>query len=138
MKILPASISLAEYKRSVYIVQAKHGQTFEEFKDPEAWAHVSPNFKKFDKVELIAEDGSFYAEGLVIKITRTTAVIHFYLHCELNEKAESTEDAAYYAAFAGKAKWRVIRRSDSEVVESHIESKDEALALVDKLISEGE
>lgn len=138
MKILAPSINLAEYARNVWRVTALHGQSIDDFKDPESWAHVAFNFKRFDKVELIAEDGSFYAEGVVLKITKTSAMVKFYLQHEMSEKVETTTDSAYYAEFAGRAKWRVVRRSDSEVVESHLETKDEARALADKLNQEGE
>ncbi|QKJ88017.1 hypothetical protein PMPD1_3084 [Paramixta manurensis] len=140
MKILPPSVNLAEYKRNVYKVEAKHGQTFEDFKEPDAWAHVAVQLKKFDKIELVAEDGSFYAEGVVLKVTKTSAHVHFHIHANLNEKSEpELKEPTYYAEFAGPhARWRVVRRADGEVVESGIESKDDALSLTEKLNIEGE
>lgn len=139
MKILAPSINLAEYARNVWRVTALHGQSIDDFKDPESWAHVAFNFKRFDKVELIAEDGSFYAEGIVLKITKTSAAVKFYLCEDLNPSKEKPEEGAKFEAeWGGAAKWRIVRKSDGEIIETGIGSKEEALSLAAKFNKEGE
>lgn len=139
MKILVPNFNLAEYSRNIWRVTALHGQSFEQFKDPEAWAHVAANFKRHDEVELIAEDGSFFAKGVVLKVTKTSASVHFYTHVDFEEKITTTdENAKFTAEWGGGAKWRVIRKSDGEVIESQISSKEEAFHKADKLNQEGE
>lgn len=139
MKILVPNFELAEYKRNIWRVTALHGQKFDQFKDPEAWAHVAASFKRYDEVEIIAEDGSFLAKGIVLKVTKTSARVHFFTYVDLEEKVSAPEEtAAYSAEWGGGAKWRVVRASDGEIIESHISSKEEAQAKADKLNAEGE
>ncbi|EKN3611527.1 hypothetical protein NUG10_002555 [Yersinia enterocolitica] len=140
MKILPTLIKPSEYVRTVFSVTAKHGQSFEDFKDPDSWAHVANTLRKFDRVEIVAEDGSFFAEGIVTKVTKVSAHIHFFTHVELSKSAESSvkKDLAYNCEFAGPHKWRIIRISDQEIVEKGIETKEDAQDKVDKLNESGE
>lgn len=139
MKILVPHFNLAEYSRNIWRVTALHGQEFDQFKDPEAWAHVAANFKRHDEVEIIAEDGSFFAKGIVLKVTKTSATVHFYVHEDFEQEVSVDADGRKYAAeWGGKAKWRVVRKSDGEVIESHISSKEEAQLKADTLNTEGE
>lgn len=139
MKILVPHFNLAEYSRNVWRVIALHGQTFDQFKDPEAWAHVSANFKRYDEVEIIAEDGSFFAKGIVLKVTKTSAIVHFYVHEDFEQEVSGSADSSKYSIeWGGKAKWRIVRKSDGEIIESHISSKEEAQLKADSLNAEGE
>lgn len=139
MKILVPNFTLAEYARNAWRINALHGQSLEQFKEPEAWAHVAANFKRFDEVEIVAEDGSFFAKGVVLKVTKTSAVIHFYVDVNLEAKVTESDDSAkFFAEWGGGAKWRIVRKSDNEVIESHITSKEEAQQKADKLNQEGE
>lgn len=140
MKILPTLIKPSEYVRTVFSVTAKHGQTFEDFKEPDSWAHVANTLRKFDRVEITAEDGSFFAEGIVTKVTKVSAHIHFFTYVELSKTSDKPieKEQAYTCEFAGKHKWRVIRTSDKEIVEIGIETKEDAQAKADKLNESGE
>lgn len=140
MKILPTLIKPSEYVRTVFSVTAKHGQEFNDFKEPDSWAHVANTLRKFDRVEITAEDGSFFAEGIVTKVTKVSAHIHFFTHVELSKTSDKPieKEQAYACEFAGKHKWRVIRTSDKEIVEIGIETKEDAQAKVDKLNESGE
>ncbi|HAT2607132.1 TPA: hypothetical protein I8235_000041 [Kluyvera intermedia] len=139
MKILVPNFNLAEYSRNVWRVTALHGQSFDQFKDPETWAHVAANFKRYDEVEVVAEDGSFYAKGIVQKITKTSATIHFYIHEDFEQKdSVQSDDGKYSVEWGGKAKWRIVRKTDGEVIESHISSKEEAQLKAESLNIEGE
>lgn len=140
MHILPTLIKPAEYTRTVFSVTATHGQTIEDFKDPEAWVHVTNILSKHDRIEVIAEDGTFFAEGIVTKVTKISAYIQFFTHIELSGSAEASvkKELAYSCEFAGPHKWRVIRTSDKEVVEKGIETKEDAQDKVDKLNESGE
>lgn len=140
MHILPTLIKPAEYTRTVFSVTATHGQTIEDFKDPEAWVHVTNILSKHDRIEVIAEDGTFFAEGIVTKVTKISAHIHFFTHVELGNSSNKPieKEQAYSCEFAGKHKWRIIRASDKEIVELGIETKEDAQAKVDKLNESGE
>ncbi|WP_323994706.1 hypothetical protein [Aeromonas hydrophila] len=139
MKILVPHFNLAEYSRNIWRVTALHGQEFDQFKDPEAWAHVAANFKRYDEVEIIAEDGSFFAKGIVLKVTKTSATVHFYVHEDFEQEVSGSADGSKYSIeWGGKAKWRVVRNSDDEIIESHISSKEEAQLKADSLNAEGE
>nr|VUD29880.1 Uncharacterised protein [Raoultella sp. NCTC 9187] len=139
MKILVPNFTLAEYARNIWRINALHGQSMDDFKNPESWAHVAANFKRFDEVEVVAEDGSFLLKASCLRFTKTSASIRFYVEVNLEEKVEEQDANAKFAAeWGGGAKWRIVRKSDGEVIESHIATKEEAVQKASKLNQEGE
>lgn len=138
MKILPSTIKPSEYVRTTFTIAVKHGQDFEEFKNPEAWAHISNELKIHDKVELLPEDGSFYAEGIVTGLTKTSVKVHFYLHVTLSGSEVKSKESPYEIGFAGKHKWRIVRKSDEEIIQHGFDSREAALEAAEKLLAQGE
>jgi hypothetical protein len=70
MKILVPNFTLAEYARNIWRINALHGQSMDDFKNPESWAHVAANFKRFDEVEVVAEDGSFLLKASCLRLQK--------------------------------------------------------------------
>lgn len=138
MKILPSSIKPSEYVRTAYAIEVKHGQSFDDFKNPEAWAHISSELKIRDKVELLPEDGSFYAEGIVTGLTKTSVKVYFYLYTELSASQSKNKESPYEIGFAGKHKWRIVRKSDEAIIQHGFESREAAQEAADKLLAQGE
>lgn len=137
--IIPSKLKLAEHARNVYRITATSGQDIELFRDPVSWAHLAHLLKAGDKVEVFAEDRTWYAEGIVTSVKTAAATIEFYV-VEQFGKAEpqgnKDDGKPYYIKFAGQAKWRVIRKEDEEVMEGNIQTKEEALSKMELLIKE--
>lgn len=114
------------FVRTVYVATPEHGVTVEDLEKPEFWAHVAEQFKPGDLIHVYPEDGTFWAELLVQTTSRAAAQVRVLRNYEL-AKVEALEDESEYEVkWAGPtAKFRVIRKSDGEVMKGGME-KDEA------------
>ncbi len=56
----------AEYERNVWVVTPDAGVDFEDLASPKYWANVANMLKPYDKIEVRADDGSYYGELLVV------------------------------------------------------------------------
>lgn len=123
-KVMPGRCKTAEVARNTWAVTVEQGTTREDLKRPEFWALVSKNFRPTDKIEVHIDDGSFYAEFLVITADRAWAKVH-----ELRYEALGTQDVSLTAAHAADVRsryevaWRgphlkhCVERKDGEKVE---------------------
>lgn len=66
-------LQVAEYRRTVYILDA-HPETLpDDTLNPEFWAHLGATFKPWDRVEVRAHDGTWYREVMVLEASRQWA-----------------------------------------------------------------
>lgn len=121
-----------------YFVVVEEGTTRKEMKNPAFWAHVAHKLKPYFKINIACDDGTFYAEGLVLQVDRTWAIVHILEWHDLTTKDVAQSQAA--AAEMGDSadgfeikhrgehrKWTVIRKSDREAVKEGLATKAEAL-----------
>ena len=114
-------IEPAEYRRTVYIATAHENTIPEDLLDPAYWAQVSATLKPWDRIDVRANDGTWYAEYLVLDAGRTYAKVQM-----LSSHALTTGDVAmsqltamspYEVVYRGPHDmWSVIRKSDRAVV----------------------
>ena len=141
-KINLANFKGAEYERTVWIANIAHGLTLEDVLSRAYWSHVCAQMKPWDKVELRADDGTWYAEAIVLDCSRTWAQLHVICHENLTsaDVAQSqaeieTKMSDYLVKWAGAAKWRVIRKSDGAVLQDQIQQKPDAVAWLANYVS---
>ena len=60
--------ALAENVRNTWRWTAPHGVVLKDALEPERWSHIARKLRRGDVVEIIAADGSFYAETFVLAI----------------------------------------------------------------------
>jgi len=135
MKKLPSSrFKLADYKRNEFRVSPEHGTTLEDIQKPEFWSHVAAHLASFDTIEVIPEDGSFYAELLVITAGKQFATVKLLRHVDLEGKAakkdapEAQIHPDYKIEWGGVAVKHRVVRSDGEVMAEGIQKKADAEA----------
>jgi hypothetical protein len=109
-------LHLAEHRRNVFDVIPEHGTPFDEILKEGYWAHVSAKMKPGDRVEVRAEDGSYYAELIVQDAGRLYAKVAVLTHVKL-DSVDVTEGglAANGLEVAWKGpqlKWCVLRGKD--------------------------
>lgn len=139
----PGAFEVAEYKRTVYRGVVERGVSPEDVIHPAYWAYHSAKLKPWDRVELIAEDGTWFGEYLVLGCDRTWARV-FALRVVMLTSADVAETQAANAnegkpeqsssiapanevRFRGPVrKWSVIRVSDSAILAEGISQKREA------------
>ena len=123
------NIKPAEYKRNVWYFRSIL-TTIKEMLEPSFWAHVSAKLAPGDKIEVFAQDGEFYVEFMVLASKHAWVRVAILQEHVFNKKTE--EDGKYKVKWTGKTKWRVIRLSDGEVLQSGLESKELAQEWLDK------
>lgn len=128
-KITERRYKLAEHARNVHHVTPEPGHTRAHLENPEYWAPLSRKFIPGDKVEVLAEDGSYYAELLVLACDRAWAKMHV-----LRWDVLTTTDVALSQADKFKVEHKghvkkhcVIRVSDGAILFEGAHTKDVAL-----------
>lgn len=120
----------ASYERTVYVATPEAGVTLDEIQKPEFWSHVAAKLKPYDMIEARAEDGSYWAQLLVINCNHLSAHVALLQSCDLNVGEPDQDDAAgsdYEVKWGGPhAKHRVQRKSDGEVLKDGFANKQAA------------
>lgn len=121
--------SLREHANADHVVTVEAGTTLEELHKPSFWAHNAKDFRPYDKVYVCIDDDSYYAEFLVLRCDRNSALVKALCVYQLN--AEDVIPAAlpqgYRVEHAGRFhKWRVVREADSAAIKTGCETKREA------------
>ncbi len=131
IKLNPSRMKGAEYERTVYVATVEFGTTKDDMKDPAFWSHVSNKLKPWDRIEVRSDDGTFFAEYLVLASERTWAKVHMLSYTSLTS-AEVSQTQAAIENDEFEVRWRgphlkfsVIRKADDAVLKDGM-SKDEA------------
>lgn len=108
-------IKQAEYVRNIWHVTPEQDVPFDTLLDPKYWAHVSAQFKPCDRIEVNAEDGSYFAELIILDAGRLFAKVQVLRKVELKAVVVSGAISdEYEVKWAGpSAKWRVLRKADN-------------------------
>jgi len=120
-------IEQAEYMRTVWHDVPAPGTPFESVLDPKYWQHVSGFLKPRDRIEVDAEDGSYFAELMVIDAGRLYAKVELMRkHDFAAPGVEAATDSPYEIKWAGRAKWRVLRKADRAPVRDGFNDRESA------------
>lgn len=125
----------AEYERTIWQASIEAGVPFEDVQKPEFWGHVAENLKPLARIEVIAEDLSYFAELIVIDCDRLwakTQVLRFVdLRSDVAEDLLPAMSSGFKVEYKGPTKKHVvIRLADNEIVQEGIATKAEANAWV--------
>lgn len=133
MKVNPTRFALGEYARNVWTVDVPEGDTMETVTSRDYFAHVAKQLKPWDRIEVRAENGDWFAELLVRSAGpnwATTRVLAFHKLAADAPEAKD-EETGYEVKYAGpQHKHRVIRKSDKQVVAENLPTKEDAHAWV--------
>ena len=130
VQLSPAGLGQADYVRVVWAATAAFGVTREQIEDPAYWAHVAAKLKPKAKIEVTAEDDSFYAEYLVTSCDKTWAKVVCLKFVDLTATAVTREQVEgitsnYSVEFRGPKKWSVLRKSDRSVLQEGLHSRED-------------
>lgn len=111
----------AEYVRVIHHAAPFDNTEPEDLLTPDYWAHVADQFKPFDRVEALANNGAWWAEYIVVACGRAYAQLRMLRKVDLDpvsiNKALQSALHAYEVRHRGPHDmWSVIRRSDNAVV----------------------
>ncbi len=120
-------IQFAEQMRNIWYVTPEVNTPFEALLDPKYWAHVSAKFRPRDRIEVDAEDGSYFAELLVVDAGRLFAKVVVLRKHELVPVEIQDLSPDFEVKWAGPhAKWRVVRKKDRGSLKDGFENRQDA------------
>lgn len=112
-------MKLAEHARNVHIVSVPAGVAFDEVAVPSYWAHVAHQIKPKDRLELWAEDRSWFADAIVVKASRLEVHIRKVAYLDMDAAVETVaaRKDGYHVDFGGPVDmYRVIRNGDARIM----------------------
>lgn len=117
-KLAQHEVHSAEYKRRDLIATPEVGTSLDEMLEPAYWAHVAKQLQPWDRIDVRAADGTWFAELLVVAVANQAAKVHLLQHVDLGRPAATQVElpAGYELKARGKAGWCVIRVSDKAVI----------------------
>lgn len=104
-KVMPGRCKPAEVARNAWAITVEQGTTREDLRRPEFWSLIGRNFKPYDRVEVRIDDGTYFAEYLVITADRAWAKLE-----ELRFYQLGTQDVSLTEAHAAGIRARFTVR----------------------------
>lgn len=126
--IAPNRLQRSEHYYANYAVVLPHGHSFDDALSPDYWSHVGSRLRQHDVIRVIPEDGSYFAELLVLSAGSGFAKVKALRQIPLEEDGEPiAETEPVYVKWQGPhVKHAVIRRSDGERLKEGFSEKKEA------------
>jgi hypothetical protein len=126
--LMPHRGRLAQSERNVWRYYPEPNHTLDQVLDPAYWAHVSRQHRVGDKIEVFWEDGSAYAELLIVSCGKDYSKVQLLSFHPLTEKAVK-QDGKFEIQWKGPVKKHcVVRTSDSAVIHEGLQTKAEGEA----------
>lgn len=127
----------AEFQRAQWVVTAHAHNQPEDLLRPDYWAHVAARLGPWHHIEARANDGSWYAEYLVLEAGRAWARVHMLHSWRLTTADVALSQAArmspYEIVFRGPdGLWSVVRKSDRAIVHQNEQTEGGALDWVNE------
>jgi hypothetical protein len=125
-------LQLTQHALLDYTHTVSEGTEFAHLLKPEYWAHVAQKLRPHTLIKVIPEDGSYWAELLVLSCDRLWAKVHVLRYEDLTAVAVDPEAQAsrlveFDIQWKGPVKKHVvIRKSDSTIITEGIQTKGEA------------
>jgi hypothetical protein len=114
-QLAPNRIHLSSFKRNEFRIEPEKGTPIDEVLKERYWAHVSVKLKRGDRIEVHAEDDSYFAELLVLDAGKLYAKVKLLSFTELYGKLEAAQVKAgdYWIDWRGpKDRWCGLCRND--------------------------
>lgn len=130
MTITSTKIKQAAYVRNIHVATPPAGTKLADVLNPAYWVHVAKQFHVSDRIEVIPEDHSFFAELYVAGVSAGGLKLIKFRHYDfdlediLNVGAEEPELIVLWRG--PNAKHCVLRKADKQVLKEGFNSKAEA------------
>lgn len=149
MALTAERIKLAEFSRNIFAISPEPNVKLADMLQPAFWSHVAAKLHPSDRIEVIAEDSTYFAELYVVSCGRNWAKVSVLRMHELTEDRPQnagepttsaevpTADAAHIVQWVGgQEKARVLRLVDKAVIKSGFATKKDAAEWLDKYEAE--
>lgn len=125
----PTKLMFAEYAVVTHFHSPKMGVTMEDMQNPSYWAHVARDLRPGHKIEVLAEDMSYWAMLIVRDVGRVEASVAPLQVVDLDGGAELAKDGddGLEVKWRGPhAKFSVIRKDGGDILKDGFQTKDAA------------
>ena len=116
-------------RRNIWQIVPEDNTPYELLFDKDYWGVMASKLRPFDHIEVLADDGSFWAELLVLMATKTQATVMELRKIEISTKEGAPVEEKFAVKWRGPhSKWSVIRMADGSVVKQGFDDADSARA----------
>ena len=124
----PTKLQIAEHEMVCYYHYPDAGLALSDVLKPDYWTHVARSLRAGHRIEVFAEDGSWWAMLIVRAVGSHDAVVQELQHVKLGSHAKAkVSGAPFEVKWRGpKRKFGIIRTADDEIIKQDIQSKEEA------------
>lgn len=110
-----------DYERTVYVATAFEDTAVEDMLKPGYWVHVASKMKPWDRIEARANDGTWWAEFMVLEAGRAFARVVLMRQQNLTTTDVAQSQISVWKEYkvlhrGPHCKWSVIRVSDKQVL----------------------
>jgi len=128
IQLSPPRLKLAEFVRSHFRVEPEAGTPIDAVLDPEFLAHVAGRLGPGDRLEILPECMTYYAEALVVDATPLSARVQLVLGPVALAAGEQVLASDIFDArwISPTVRFGVIRKSDGAVMAKQFETKADA------------
>lgn len=120
MAITPNRLKPAEYLRTIHVATPESGTTVEQLTDPALWTHCARSLHVGDRIEVIPEDGTYFAELYVRELSKNSAKVELLRHHVLTEPDAVLDTDEFEIKWGGpNARYRVIRKKDKAILQDN-------------------
>ena len=137
--ILPSAMQVADQFHHRWAIKVDGVTAVDDILQPSFWVHNAARLKQFAIIDILPENGSYYAELLVTKVVTTSTgvcipTLVVLRHVDLSEADSKAPEGTYEVAWQGAVnKHVIIRKADREPIEKGISKKEDAYARVREL-----
>ena len=128
--LLPHRMPTAETQRVVYQVVVPPEVERKHLKDPKYWKHVATKLQPYTKLEVVTDDGRFYAEYLVLNAGQNWATVQELSYHELSGQdleVEAQKMSEFFVKWFGPSvRYAVVRKADNERIKDGFQTQEAA------------
>jgi hypothetical protein len=128
-KLHPNRFKEASAVRNIWVVTPEDGMTMDDVVKGEFWAHIGDKLRPMDRIEVLPDNGSFFAELIVRSCGRQYANVQVLRHVEFDKAEDRSPSEQFEVQWKGPHhKHAVVRLSDKTVLQNGFDNKSAALA----------
>jgi len=127
----PHLLREADYQRKVFHVVLEANTTLDDVLSPEFWVHNTSRLKAMQKIEVLAQDGSWYAELIVRSVSRVTAKVAVITYKVLEDVSAPVEGIGDHKIEHRKGVgWRAVNKTTKAIVVDGLPDQESVIAFL--------
>lgn len=122
-------IKPGDYMRNIFAATVPTGVTLADIQDGKYWTNIAKTLHITDRIEVVSEDGSFFAELYVTSVVQSLVRVKLMRHVDLTSVGEIPvgEESEFEVKFRGQiAKHTVQNKKTKEVIKDGFSTQAEA------------